>query len=106
MPLKIQGLILHQPYFGGVERTPSEIRLAHNKVIPLIATDILWDLALPNGADRDHEYSNSLKHIQVVIVDKMKDLGWRFLVTGYDGDPLVDRQIELVKTLREREVSM
>lgn len=106
MPLKIQGLILHHPFFGGVERTPSEIRLVRDKFLPLIVTDIFWDLALPIGADRDHEYSNPIMHVQAEIVDKMKDEGWRFLVTGCHGDPLVDRQIEVAKMLRERGVDV
>lgn len=32
----------------------------------------------------------------------MRSLGWRLLVTGCDGDPLIDRQVELVKLLKEK----
>ena len=101
-PLRILGLILHQPFLGGVERTASEIRLAENKTIPLYMSDILWDLALPIGANRDHEFSNPVKGL--MEVDKIVSEGWRILVTGYEGDPLIDRQRELVKLLREKGV--
>ncbi|KAH6805785.1 hypothetical protein C2S51_030616 [Perilla frutescens var. frutescens] len=102
LPVKIQGVVLHQPFFGGAERTPSEIRLANNLVIPLHMTDLAWDLALPVGSDRDHEYSNPMK--RGVEVDKVKTQGWKVLVTGYEGDPLIDRQIEVVKMLRDKGV--
>ena len=101
-PVRIRGLILHQPFFGGVERTASEIRLAENEIIPLYMTDIGWDLALPIGANRDHEFSNPVKGL--MEVDKIVSEGWRILVTGYEGDPLIDRQRELVKLLREKGV--
>ncbi|MQK22077.1 hypothetical protein EI013_27305, partial [Escherichia coli] len=57
-PLKIRGLILRQPFFGGTKRTESELRLENDPVIPLCATDLMWELSLPIGADRDHEYCN------------------------------------------------
>ncbi|KAL7107221.1 hypothetical protein ACP275_06G040600 [Erythranthe tilingii] len=105
-PLKIQGLILHQPFFGGVERTPSEIRLATDKVLPPLVADIMWDLALPVGVDRDHEYSNPIRAVRLEVLEKVKDQGLRLLVTGCDGDPLVDRQIELVKMLKDKGVDV
>ncbi|EYU25033.1 hypothetical protein ABFS82_06G040000 [Erythranthe guttata] len=105
-PLKIQGLILHQPFFGGVERTPSEIRLAGDKVLPPLLSDIMWDLSLPVGVDQDHEYSNPIRAVRLDVVEKVKDQGLRLLVTGCDGDPLVDRQIELVKMLKDKGVDV
>ncbi|KAG6430362.1 hypothetical protein SASPL_108427 [Salvia splendens] len=101
-PVKIRGLILHQPFFGGVERTASEIRLAENEIIPLYMTDLTWDMALPIGADRDHEFSNLRKGL--MDVDKVVSEGWRILVSGNEGDPLIDRQRELAKLLREKDV--
>ncbi|KAL1549611.1 carboxylesterase 1-like [Salvia divinorum] len=100
-PVKIRGLILHQPFLGGLERTASEIRLAESEAIPLYMCDILWDLALPIGANRDHEFSNPTKELSV---DNVISEGFRILVTGYEGDPLIDRQRELVKMLREKGV--
>lgn len=43
MPLKIQWLILHQSFFGGVENTPSKIRSANDKMVPPHVMDIMWD---------------------------------------------------------------
>lgn len=102
-PLEIKGLILNQPFFGGTERTQSEVRLANDKILPTIVTDIMWNLGLPEGADRDHEYSNPMVGIESNpnLFDQVKLLGWKMLVTGCDGDPLIDRQMNLVKGLKE-----
>lgn len=96
-PVEIRGLVLHQPFFGGVERTPSELRLADDKVLPPFMADVMWGLALPIGADRDHEYSNPAK-----LLAAEKAVVGKVLVTGYDGDPLIDRMVDLAKVLRER----
>ncbi|XP_057778212.1 carboxylesterase 1-like [Salvia miltiorrhiza] len=102
-PARIRGLILHQPFFGGEERTASEIRLAENKVIPLLMTDVIWELALPVGANRDHEFSNPSMELKL---DEVINERWRILVTGYEGDPLIDRQKEVARLLREKGVSV
>ncbi|KAL8462073.1 hypothetical protein ACS0TY_033230 [Phlomoides rotata] len=78
-PLKIEGLILHQPFFGGVERTPSEMRLVRDKMVPPHLNDLAWGLALTIGVDRDHRYSNPMKNIGVG--GEAKKEGWRVLVT-------------------------
>lgn len=85
----ISGLILDQPYFGGVNRTKSELRLANDKVLPLTVNDLLWALSLPTDADRDHIFSNPQ-------LDRPLP---RCLVRGYGGDPLVDRQMEFCRML-------
>ncbi|KAF8379366.1 hypothetical protein HHK36_028800 [Tetracentron sinense] len=104
-PLKIKGFILHQPFFGGSQRTGSELRLVNDPILPLCATDLMWDLGLPIGADRDHEYCNAMIGGGTAI-EQIGLLGWRCLVTGCDGDPLVDRQIELVRRLEEKGVGV
>lgn len=100
-PVKIQGLILHHPFFGGAERTSSEVRLAGVEVLPPAMTDVMWGLALPVGVDRDHEYSNPMKEVKLELMKKMKEEGWKVLVTGCHGDPLIDRQMEFSKKMEE-----
>ncbi|KAL1809327.1 hypothetical protein ACET3Z_026317 [Daucus carota] len=93
-PIQIKGLILNQPFFGGVERSPSEEKLYKNPYLPVSATDLLWLLSLPLGSDRDHEYCNPLD----VVNPKIKRLP-RCLIRGFEGDALVDRMKALAKML-------
>ncbi|MCL7031507.1 hypothetical protein MKW94_020383 [Papaver nudicaule] len=59
--LKIVGLIQIQPFYGGEERTESEIRLIKAPLVSLPRTDWLWKVFLPNGSDRNHEAANDMK---------------------------------------------
>lgn len=56
--VKVIGLVSIQPFFGGEERTESEIRLATAPLVSLRRTDWIWKAFLPDGADRDHEAVN------------------------------------------------
>ncbi|XP_022718104.1 probable carboxylesterase 120 [Durio zibethinus] len=106
-PLKIKGLILHQPFFGGVQRTESESRLVNDPFFPPCVSDLMWELSLPIGVDRDHKYCNPMGGGgSFTILEKIKRLGWRVLVTGCDGDQLIDRQIELMKMMEEKEIQV
>ncbi|KAL3819126.1 hypothetical protein ACJIZ3_005031 [Penstemon smallii] len=105
-PLKINGLILHQPFFGGVERTASETRLANAKVLPLCVSDLMWELSLPLGFGRDHEYCNVVKGFKEENFDVIRKQGLKVTVTGCDGDLLIDRQVEFVKVLKEKGVDI
>ncbi|VFQ75708.1 unnamed protein product [Cuscuta campestris] len=107
-PLKIQGLIFNKPYFGGVERTESERRLVNDQIVPLNSSDLMWSLALPEGAGRDHEYSNPLVVAATGgsgVEEKIGRLP-RSLVRGYAGDPMVDRQKGFANWLRDHGVSV
>lgn len=58
-PVKIVGHVLIEPYFGGEERTPAEVRLSNGvPLITLEATDWFWKAFLPEGATRDHPAAN------------------------------------------------
>ncbi|KAL3381771.1 hypothetical protein AABB24_001726 [Solanum stoloniferum] len=107
-PLEIKGLILHHAFFGGNERTKSELRLARNKILPLNVCDIMWELGLPIGSDRDHLYSNPMVEIRSNenLFDQLKIQGWKILVIDCYGDPLIDRQIEVSKMLKEKGVQV
>ncbi|CAO2152467.1 unnamed protein product [Urochloa humidicola] len=53
--VRLAGLIAIQPFFGGEERTPSELRLAGAPIVNVPRTDWMWRAFLPAGADRNHE---------------------------------------------------
>ncbi|KAL5778538.1 hypothetical protein ACOSQ2_009275 [Xanthoceras sorbifolium] len=56
--LNLTGLISIQPFFGGEERTESELSLAGAPVISIERTDWTWKAFLPEGSDRDHPSVN------------------------------------------------
>jgi len=65
--VRIRGLVAIQPFFGGEERTDSELRLGRNTRLTLERTDFYWKAFLPEGSDRDDPASN-------VFGPKSKDL--------------------------------
>lgn len=95
-PLCIVGLVMNQPLFGGKQRSGSEIKFATDQIIPLPVLDLVWELALPKGTDRDHRYCNPM--LEGPHQDKIKYLP-PCLVLGFGMDPLVDRQQEFVEML-------
>ncbi|KAK1358347.1 Alpha/beta hydrolase-3 [Heracleum sosnowskyi] len=105
-PVIIKGLVLFQPFFGGTKRTESELRHVNDLVLPLTVSDVMWDLGLPDGVDRDHEYCNPTVETELRVCDWIKKLGLRVMVKGCDGDPLVDRQVELVKMMNEKDIEV
>ncbi|KAK7314850.1 hypothetical protein VNO77_33378 [Canavalia gladiata] len=56
--VRIVGLISIQPFFGGEERTESELRLEGSPLVSVPRTDWLWKVMLPDGSDRDHGAAN------------------------------------------------
>ncbi|XP_031260621.1 probable carboxylesterase 120 [Pistacia vera] len=105
-PLKVKGLILHQPFIGGVKRTESELRLMNNPVFPACVSDLMWDLSLPHGVDRDHEYCNPTVGDESKALDQIRVQEWKVVITGWNGDPMIDRQIELVKMIEQKGVKV
>ncbi|KAJ6776738.1 ALPHA/BETA HYDROLASE FOLD PROTEIN [Salix koriyanagi] len=104
-PLRIIGLILNVPYFSAVTRTESEKRLVNDPVLPLAASDKMWDLSLPEGTDRDHGYCNPIVGAGAFEKNEIERLP-RCFFRGYHGDPLVDKQKEVVKMLESRGVDV
>ncbi|KAI3918067.1 hypothetical protein MKX01_041387 [Papaver californicum] len=103
-PLKNNGLILHQPLFGRLERTESELRLI-NDLYSSAVTDVMWELALPVGSSRDHVYCNTSVNDDESYRVKV-GLIKRCLLVGFYGEPLIDHQIQLVKMLEEKGVKV
>ncbi|KAJ4953840.1 hypothetical protein NE237_030672 [Protea cynaroides] len=95
-PLKVVGVMMTQPLLGGMERTQSDLRYADDQVLPLTVSDLTWELALPVGANRDHEYCNPWSSPR--IREKLSKIG-KVLVRGYGGDITIDRQRALVELL-------
>ncbi|KAG2322220.1 hypothetical protein Bca52824_015433 [Brassica carinata] len=89
-PLRIEGTVLIQPFFGGEARTESELRVENNaksSVLTLAASDAWWRLALPRGANREHRYCKPVKKMVVtrtlvcvaemdVLMDRDGDVRW------------------------------
>eukprot|EP00249_Psilotum_nudum_P003954 c17470_g1_i1 orf=300-1292(-) len=97
-PLRIRGLILQVPFFGGVSRTPAEIKSAEEEALPLPRTDAYWALSLPLGEDRDHPFSNALRS----QADSIFTSDWPpSLVLVAGRDVLYDRDIEYVEALQK-----
>ncbi|KAK9672702.1 hypothetical protein RND81_12G118300 [Saponaria officinalis] len=105
-PLVIKGLVLIQPFFGGVRRSGSELRLDNSGGIPLVVADLMWNLSLPIGVNRDYFYCNPFSGDGLGQVRGIRELGWRVAVVGCDGDSLFDRQVELVEWLRKLGVNV
>ncbi|CAL5404922.1 unnamed protein product [Camellia sinensis] len=101
-PLKIKGLILHHPFFGGSEQVRSELGLIKDPFLTLSGTDFMWELSLPIGSDRDHEYCNPTVGSGSSQLQQIRLAGWQVLVTGCNDDPLIDRQMEFANMLKEK----
>uniref|UniRef100_A0A0D6R4D5 Alpha/beta hydrolase fold-3 domain-containing protein n=1 Tax=Araucaria cunninghamii TaxID=56994 RepID=A0A0D6R4D5_ARACU len=94
-PVRVAGVVMVQPFFGGEQRMGSELRLERDRVLPLVTNDLLWSLALPEGSDRDHEFCNPLKRRAPSLS------GFPATLVAVEGlDPMSDRQLEFVEWLR------
>ncbi|KAF3444194.1 hypothetical protein FNV43_RR13884 [Rhamnella rubrinervis] len=97
--LKVIGLVSIQPFFGGEERTESEIRLAKAHLVSVSRTDWLWKVLLPEGCDRDHHASNVSGPNAVDITGKGKYPDALVFVGGLD--PLQDWQRRYYQWLKK-----
>lgn len=87
-----------QPFFGGVERTESEIRLDPGYIVSLARTDWLWKAFLPEGSNRDHFAAN----VSGPNAEDISELEFPETVVFVGGfDPLKDRQRRYYKWLKE-----
>ncbi|KAJ7550346.1 hypothetical protein O6H91_07G096200 [Diphasiastrum complanatum] len=97
-PLKILGQILVQPFFAGIARTSQELLLANDKILPLKTNDILWKLALPKDADRDHPMCNPL----LSPSSNLKDICLpKALIIVGGRDTVCERQVQYSKLLKD-----
>ncbi|CAL5184997.1 unnamed protein product [Lathyrus oleraceus] len=96
--LKVIGMVSMQPFFGGEERTESEIRLKGVPVCSMDKTDWYWKMFLPDGSNRDHQSSNvsGPNTMDISEVDYPNTL---LLVGGFD--PLMDWQKRYYEWLRK-----
>ncbi|OIV98306.1 hypothetical protein TanjilG_16633 [Lupinus angustifolius] len=57
--VKLRGVIALQPFFGGEERTESEIQIGNSAPgLTVESADWYWKAFLPNGSNRDHPAVN------------------------------------------------
>jgi hypothetical protein len=95
-PLRIAGNIMNKPIFGGMQRTNSKLMNPIDQVLPLCVLDLILELSLPEGEDRDHWYSNPM--VEGLHTSAISKIG-SCLVIGLCGDPLIDRQQDFAQML-------
>ncbi|XP_002994010.2 probable carboxylesterase 8 [Selaginella moellendorffii] len=97
-PLGIKGLVSVAPFFGGEERSKSEIQsLVQPDLLTLAHCDTLWRFCLPEGANRDHGYCRVPRAEEIAKIDPMPPL----LVVVGAGDVLYSRVVEYYEELRK-----
>ncbi|KAL6868318.1 hypothetical protein ACP4OV_015163 [Aristida adscensionis] len=99
--VRVAGLVAVQPFFGGEERTPAELRL--DGAVPIVSVaraDWLWRAFLPPGADRTHEAANFAAPAAAAGLDSPAFPPVLLAVGGYD--PLQDWQRRYAAALRSR----
>ncbi|KAI3960963.1 hypothetical protein MKX01_027701 [Papaver californicum] len=99
--IKIIGVVLIQPFFGGKERTESEIRLKRAPLVSIARTDWLCKAFLPQGSDRNHAAVNvfgSDKSVEEMTgLENFPDT--LLIIGGYD--PLQDWQRRYYQGLKK-----
>ncbi|WCJ36593.1 3-O-acetylpapaveroxine carboxylesterase CXE2 [Euphorbia peplus] len=74
------------------------MKIDDGKYPTLDATDIIRELCLPVGSDRDHEYNNPMSSVDS---SSKWEAGFQVLEIGFYGNRLIDREMELTKMLEE-----
>ncbi|KAI4330844.1 hypothetical protein MLD38_029089 [Melastoma candidum] len=87
---------------------PSLFLLSSAEVIPLSVQRRRISVVMEVSTDRDHQYCNPTTDSNpgLAALEKVGSLGWRVLVTGGSGDPLIDRQVKLAKVMEEKGASV
>ncbi|KAA8528414.1 hypothetical protein F0562_035769 [Nyssa sinensis] len=88
--LKVIGLMAIQPFFGGEERTESELRLTKAPLVNVERSDWMWRAFLPEGSDRNHEATNIFDGPKSADISGVKFPSTIVFVGGFD--PLQDWQ--------------
>ncbi|EEF34015.1 Arylacetamide deacetylase, putative [Ricinus communis] len=97
--IKLIGAMLIQPFFGGEERTESEITL--DGQVPFVnieRTDWMWKAFLPEGSDRDHPAAN-VSGCNSVDISGLEFPASVIFVAGFD--PLKDWQKRYYEGLKK-----
>ncbi|CAI9754057.1 unnamed protein product [Fraxinus pennsylvanica] len=97
--LVIVGLVALQPFFGGEERTESELRLTKAPILNVEGTDRLWTMFLPQGANRNHQAVNVETNFETTDMKNTKFPSSLVIVGGFD--PLQDWQIRYAQGLKK-----
>lgn len=93
--VRLRGLIALQPFFGGEERTESEIRIGNGAPgLSVERADWYWKAFLPEGSDRDSPYCN------VFGPNSGLKLPDSLVVVG-GSDPVRDWQKEVLRGVEE-----
>ncbi|KAL6660548.1 hypothetical protein ACP70R_001583 [Stipagrostis hirtigluma subsp. patula] len=99
--VRVAGLVAIQPFFGGEERTPAELRLdGAAPIVSTARTDWLWRAFLPPGADRTHEAANFAAPGAAAGLDSPAFPPVLLAIGGYD--PLQDWQRRYGEMLRRK----
>ncbi|CAD6257560.1 unnamed protein product [Miscanthus lutarioriparius] len=89
--VRVAGLVAIQPFFGGEERTPSELRLdGAAPIVSIDRTDWMWRAFLPPGCDRTHEAANFASPAAAAGLDSPAFPPVLLAIGGFD--PLQDWQ--------------
>ncbi|CAN0917545.1 Probable carboxylesterase 18 [Linum grandiflorum] len=99
--LRVIGQVSIQPFFGGEERSESEIRFGSNSmIVSLPRTDWMWKAFLPEGSNRDHKAAN-VSGANAEDISGVEYPDTMVIVGGLD--PLQDWQRKYYKWLKRME---